>query len=116
MKKKFIYTQNGKEFFAIAEEDRYRYGKAVKITIFNSDGDVRNSIMFACHSEFPNYDYYQGKEVSELIDVAIETVCSGVFDAQFDTTQDKVSLNIPFNDEQSGDTYRHPDSWRTPRI
>ncbi|MGE0269379.1 MAG: hypothetical protein AB7S78_13095 [Candidatus Omnitrophota bacterium] len=99
MKKKFVYTQNGKEFDALAEEEKYRDGKAVKITIYTSAGDVRNSIVFACQSEFQNYDFYQGKEVSELIDVAIESVCSGVFDAQFDISQDKVSLTIPFNEK-----------------
>lgn len=99
MKKKFIYVNNGKEFDAVAEEDGYGAGKAVRIKIYGADGEVRNNIVFACQSEFPEYDYYQGKSVSELIDIAIEAVCSGVFDVNFNTDENKISLSVPFNKE-----------------
>lgn len=104
MKKQFTYVQNGKEFDAVAEEDQFSLGKSVKITIYNADGGVRNSIIFTCQSESPSFDFYHRKDASELIDIAIETVCSGVFDVQFDMTPSHESLNIPFNDELDEDT------------
>lgn len=81
MKKEFLYRYKNQKYPAIAEERSFFEGKSVGVEIYNKDGTVKSLIKFVCHLEFEDYEYYQNKNISELIDIAIQRINSGAYDS-----------------------------------
>lgn len=43
------------------------WGHGLKIGISTPDGQLLNSLSFACHAEFPDFELFQAKSTAELL-------------------------------------------------
>lgn len=103
MIKNFIYRYEGQDYPAVAEERSFFEGNSVGVQIFNKDGTIKSLIKFACHLEFKDYEYYQNKDISELIDIAIQRINSGVFDSVLNEKLEyKLEFLYRFNQSEMG--------------
>lgn len=87
MQKRFDYIVDGTTFEAVAEESSRTWGKGVRIRIFDSEGNLRDGLTFACHPEFDDFEEFQNKTADERLTIAIDILNSGIYTASLEESR-----------------------------
>jgi len=89
---------NGLKHSVQSEECSKPWGKGVKLSILNPDGDLLNTISYSCHPDFLDFELFQSKSITELSRIALSRVASDTRTSDFKgATENGIHLLLPFN-------------------
>lgn len=75
----FSIATNQQEYIVRARRNDRSWGHAIDAEIADSEGQLLNHVVFACHPEFREFELFQAMTTEQLISVIREVLESGRF-------------------------------------